>query len=190
MRLIDADELREALNPLVDERHNIPVWNDAIRISLEALDAMPSVEQPVGMTRDDVLAALDALRERLEEQEANWLDDPGQSDWHSGRRYAINLVVQEVLSEIDTLSEDVRVRVTEQAPEQVPLHEVIGRTLPHDPSCDPNLPIVDVKSGARWGVGGWFWTAQPFPHDDATTPWTTLLVQSTGLVAVRPVAEA
>jgi hypothetical protein len=173
MELIDGDELRRKLERLTSIG-NTHAWNAAIRISLEALDAMPSVEQPVGMTRVDVLAALDAAEARGDKAVVE-VFAPYYARWE-GRDH--RWVDEWKSPEVPRLN--VRVRVTEQAPEQVPLTQLVGRTIHGE-----ELPV----SVPPFYSGEWCWQARegggrlrPFP--DGT------LDLATGLVAVRPVGEA
>ena len=72
-----------------------------------------------------------------------------------------------------------RVPAPEPATEWVPLTKLVGRTLPHGPSCDPNPPVAKVSSG----YDGWFW------HADADSDVRTTIMGIRGDGCVEVLAE-
>ena len=161
MGLIDGDELRGEM--LLAGYPNKGEWETI-------LDAMPSVEQPVGMTRDDVLAALDAAEARGDEAVVEYLDTS------IGKWYGTNLD-NWINPEVPRLN--VRVRVTEQAPEKVPLTQLVGRTID---GCSGAVNRFHVdRYHAKW------WALHDLEFQDRPFPEGTLNLE-TGQVAVRPKA--
>lgn len=170
--LVDREELRRRIER--DTGHGYSAkWNDANRLTLAHLDAMPAVECPRGWTRDDVLAALDAAADRGDEAVVEYLDTS------IGKWYGTNLY-NWINPEVPRLN--VRVRVTEQAPEKVPLTQLVGRTIHGETepvTSPPAWTAINGKAEWRWlsiPHGKWL----PFPEG-------TLNLE-TGQVAVRPKA--
>jgi hypothetical protein len=161
--LVDREELRRRIKA---NESAYDAWS--YRNAMHLLDAMPSVEQPVGMTRDDVLAALDAAADRGDEAVVEYLDTS------IGKWYGTNLY-NWINPEVPRLN--VRVRVTEQAPEKVPLTQLVGRTIAGE---DDVVTYEPTHHTGRWwwqGAGG---SWRVFPEG-------TLNLE-TGQVAVRPKA--
>ena len=74
-----------------------------------------------------------------------------------------------------------RVPAPEPATEWVPLTKLVGRTLPHGPSCDPNPPVAKVSSG----YDGWFWHADA----DSDVRTTIMGIREDGMVEVLAEGE-
>jgi hypothetical protein len=112
--LVDREELRRRIKA---NESAYDAWS--YRNALYLLDAMPAVECPRGWTRDEVLAELDADPDAACEYR-----DTFAGNWHGEIR---GWVAGWINPEVPRLN--VRVRVTEQAPEKVPLTQLVGRTI-------------------------------------------------------------
>lgn len=173
--LVDREELRRRLEENFSES-NTHAWVGAHRSVLSHLDAMPAVEWTRGWTRDEVLAELDAAEARGDKAVVEYLDT-SIGKWYG--TYLDNWINPEVPRL------NVRVRVTEQAPEKVPLTQLVGRTIAGETETvhRTDSPNPDTQTTPRWRwrpASTAIW--QEFPEG-------TLNLE-TGQVAVRPKGEA
>jgi len=157
MRLIDADELREALTN---------GYGAAVSGVVGLIDAAPTVDVPQPLTRDGVLAEVKAIEdaggkaivERLNSRRGEW----GITHRDDVKRW-INP---------DVPRWNVRVRAVEVETEDVPLTQLVGRTIKGE-----------TEAVARWHFAGyvnivWRWYDGHNWHDfpDGTLDLDTGLV--------------
>lgn len=150
MRLIDAEVLRE--------RMRNAGYSDALR----HIDAARTVDVPQPLTRDGVLAAVKAIEDAGSKAVVEMLDG------YDGRWYGSN---PNNWVNPDNPRLNVRVRAVEVETEDVPLHEVIGRT-----PVGHNIAVRTVQY--RRNPDGWIWDG------GGEHCGSHLAVSDTGLVTV------
>jgi len=164
MRLIDADEVRRVIEGR--RGYGSTKWEDGFisgkTMTLREIKYAPTVDVPQPLTRDGVLAAVKAIEDAGGKAVVEW-QAPGNGRWYGTRLRN--------WSNPDVPRWNVRVRAVEVETEDVPLHEVIGRT-----PVGHNIAVRTVQY--RRNPDGWIWDG------GGEHCGSHLAVSDTGLVTV------
>jgi len=165
MRLIDADEVRRVIEGR--RGYGSTKWEDGFisgkTMTLREIKYAPTVDVPQPLTRDGVLAAVKAIEDAGGKAVVEW-QAPSNGRWYGTRLRN--------WSNPDVPRWNVRVRAVEVETEDVPLTQLVGRTIKGEDVglVAPPTYLDSTRTWMWWNGVKW----RPFP--DGTLDLATGLV--------------